>query len=556
VKGIYVMTSEQQITSDNITKDRYGSYSEYWRRNKSALEPLELANALKALRKVVGYVGANCKTVEWAGMSEPEEGKILIDISPSGGKIPIPGDRMDVMVGQAIHEALHCREWSDWIWLDVESKKKELFPRYKSYLRSLVEAGEDIYVDHIAKESVLGNYVNVTRAWYKPKGPLDASSYPDTSGLIRLWRRIALYKEEPDGYLPEYEEPLHILIEAGKQLVDGGQGINSVAERASRRSEIYVSTWDKVSTFLTLWDRQETERIMAARKAKRAERSLVYEGYTEDSLSPQLAQEVAQILATTGEDMTPLLESELTQAEDQALRTIFKDATVPYTPNLDHTLVARLRRIFQTQWERTVRTDRGLISGRVDGRRLYRVSTTGRVFRNKVHPLVNVWSITVLLDASISMGMAGADWQHAQDTCAALWKALQGYRNKLDILAYHEDHDVCRVSKLFHNRQFFTVTPCGRTPSGQSIIIAAMRMPEAKRKLLIHVTDGECNCGSSVPEALDYCRRNSIELVTLGFGLDKELVKEQYGDESSLVDSIKQVPEALETVLKKKLLRE
>ncbi|MDY6835799.1 MAG: hypothetical protein SVY53_13465 [Chloroflexota bacterium] len=549
------MAGEQKLTSDT-TKDLYGSYSEYWRRNKSALEPLELANALKALRKVVGYVGANCKTVEWAGMSEPGEGKILIDVSPSEGKVPIPGDRMDVMVGQAIHEALHCREWSDWIWLDVESKKKELFPRYKSYLKLLVDAGEDVYVDHIAKDNVLGNYVTVTRAWYKPKGSLDNSSYPNTDGLIRLWRRIALYKEAPEEYLPEYEEPLKILIDAGNQLIEGGQGISSVAERASCRSEVYVSTWDKISPFLTLWDRQETERIMATRKAKRAERSLVYEGYTEDSLSPQLAQEVAEILAATGEDMTPLLESELTKPEDKALRTIFKDATIPYTPNLDYTLVARLRRIFQAQWERTVRTDRGLISGRVDGRRLYRVSTTGRVFRNKAHPLVNVWSITVLLDASISMGMAGTDWLHAQNTCAALWKALQGYRNKLDILAYHEDHDVCRVSKLFHHRQFFTVTPCGRTPSGQAVMIAAMRMSEAKRKLLIHITDGECNCGSSVQEALNYCQRNSIELVTLGFGLDKELVKEQYGESSQLVDSIKQVPEALEIVLKKKLLRE
>ena len=530
--------------------------SEYWRRTKSTLEALELANALRSLRKVVGYVGANVKAVEWSGMSGPEGDRILIDVAPAMGEYPIPSGKMDVLVGVAVHEALHCREWSDWVWLDVESKLKDVFPRRKVYLRTLVNVGEDVCVDDVAKRDILGNYVQSAREWYRPAEPIDFSGSPNSDALFQIWRRTALGKEELQRNMPsDYAEALQVLFLATIEILDINNRSSSVAERASKRSDLYVAVWEALTPFLVDWERREIQRIVASRKKQLTSREVVYEGFTtEEVLSPQVAREVSEILASSADDVTPLLEAEFTKPEPQALRTIFKEATKPAAVITDYRLVVRLRRIFQEQWARTLRVDRGLISGRVDGRRLYRSATTGRIFRRRDHPMENVWGITVLLDASLSMGM-GSDWQLAQSTCAALYKALYGYKNRLEVLAYHEDHDVCRVHRLFHHGEFFTVSPCGRTPSGQAIMIGAMKMPESKRKLLIHVTDGECNCGTSVGEALDFCQRNKVEVVTLGFGSDKELVKEQYGENTIVVDSIQDMPQALEALLKTKLLR-
>ena len=65
------------------------NYSEYWRVNKSYIEHIEMANALKALRKVVGQLGVDAEVL-WAGMAPSHGDKIELSAPLVLGEYPIP----------------------------------------------------------------------------------------------------------------------------------------------------------------------------------------------------------------------------------------------------------------------------------------------------------------------------------------------------------------------------------------------------------------------------------------------------------------------------------
>jgi hypothetical protein len=95
-----------------------------------------------------------------------------------------------------------------------------------------------------------------------------------------------------------------------------------------------------------------------------------------------------------------------------------------------------------------------------------------------------------------------------------------------------------------------------RTPSGQAIIAATLKMPKDKRgKFIIHLTDGESNIGASVQLALNFCRKEKIDIVTLGCGYrDPQLLRNRYSSSLQLLNYFEQLPTALEILLRKKLL--
>src|SRR5665647_2216276 len=87
-------------------------YSEYWRRDKSPVEMLELAKLLHGIRKIVSHIGRNTGTVVWDGMLENAE-SITLDPSPIFGSYPIPASRADIAIGLAVQGAYRKTEWSD-----------------------------------------------------------------------------------------------------------------------------------------------------------------------------------------------------------------------------------------------------------------------------------------------------------------------------------------------------------------------------------------------------------------------------------------------------------
>jgi hypothetical protein len=104
------------------TQKRMFGYSEYWRKNKSAVESQEFIKVLFALRKVGRYIASNVKTIEWSRMSAPDSKKIEIDIGLAGEEYPLPPGKMDILVGIAAREAFHCKILSDMVLLRLKKK--------------------------------------------------------------------------------------------------------------------------------------------------------------------------------------------------------------------------------------------------------------------------------------------------------------------------------------------------------------------------------------------------------------------------------------------------
>ena len=97
-----------------------------------------------------------------------------------------------------------------------------------------------------------------------------------------------------------------------------------------------------------------------------------------------------------------------------------------------------------------------------------------------------------------------------------------------------------------------SVPPTGHTASGQAIIAAAYLMPKSKkRRILIHVTDGESNYGCDIQNGIDYCMEQKIDLITLACGYkDREVMRKQYGKSIQFIDHFGQLPTAFESLFK------
>jgi hypothetical protein len=217
---------------------------------------------------------------------------------------------------------------------------------------------------------------------------------------------------------------------------------------------------------------------------------------------------------------------------------------------VDRTLAGRISAIFQSYSAREKLMNRGLTSGKLDSRRLHRAPITGRCFKYLESRPSMDWNVTLLADASGSM--RGTKWRVVENTVSTLHRALKGYRNSLSAYAYFEIDGICMVSSLLKDDKVFSVPPCGQTASGQAIIASALFMPKTKRRrLLIHITDGESNIGLNVPAAIEYCRTKNIHLVTLGCGCrDLNAMQAQYGNTIEFIGGFRMLPQAIERLLR------
>ena len=128
-------------------------YSEFWRRDKSPVEPLELAKLLVALRKMASFVGRNVGTIVWSGMEV--ENAIALDPTPIMGKYPVPASKVDLMVGLIIQEAFKKIEWSSQLCQQAK-ERLNLAPYYEYKFNLFFNICEDVFVDNISNKNVFG----------------------------------------------------------------------------------------------------------------------------------------------------------------------------------------------------------------------------------------------------------------------------------------------------------------------------------------------------------------------------------------------------------------
>ncbi|MEW5735279.1 MAG: vWA domain-containing protein [Thermodesulfobacteriota bacterium] len=529
--------------------------SSFWRKNSSTQEPTELANLLRALRKVAGHLGPNVGRIEYLGMSHGDPAAIVVDPAMVMGQYPVPGKKTDYLVGLVVHEALLQMEWSERVF-------KNLLPDFRKMPRlalvifqKLVQTGESIYVDRIADRTILGRYVEKTRG----RALMEASAKLRTEiltvdALLYLWW-VGTWGKNIERLLePVYEPPLIHLRGLSEELRHAYDRSPSVTDRAALRADLYRGAWQAVGDIclnLTLLDRRlvwhpdELIRVTGhnpERRITNVPRKVV--------LSANLAREIEATLAVNSADITPIIRGIVGHDNPDVAPTSRWDFNIPAHPVVDRRMVARLSAVFTQYARRKKIQSRGLTSGRVDRRRLWRAPVNGRCFsQTDTLPVVD-WNVTLLLDATGSM--RGNKWRMVENTVGNLHRALLGFPNRLSAYAYFEIDGICMISRLIQGKKLLSVPPAGQTASGQAILAAAYFMPrDARRKVMIHVTDGESNFGVDVQVALDFCRREKISLITLGCGVkDKKLMTAQYGKSIQFLQSFGQLPQAVERLLK------
>lgn len=544
-----------------IPHDGVGGFSSSWRKNLSSLEALELANVLRALRKIAGFVGDNVGSIEWLGMSSKNaRGSIVLDPEFVMGEYPISYQKLDILVGIVVHEALHRVVWSERVWSEAQRIAGDTTPLRKLILSKIVGTGEDVYVDLISQKSVLGLYTAKVRKIAIERLGRTYDAAPSIDELLNIWwdsatGNLALLFDPSQEVDEVYRKELEMLSSVNKELLQISGSDQSVIDRCGKRAELYLVLWEDICDRIKPW--KIFDRIMhsgssgsvlessSGKKPSGGAGALVTGGM----------DEVEVHLAADSTDITPLIRA-VVGNDDEVIPTSLWDFDVVNShPMIDPHLVARLRRVFEVYAERGYLTNRGLTSGKIDPRRLHKAAIDGKCFKEKQFRSEASWNIALLIDASFSM--RGVKWRMVENTVAAIFTALKGTNNHLQAFGYFEIDNICMISRLIKDQKLLSLYPTGKTASGQAIIGAALQMERSGsgKRLLVHVTDGGSNCGCDVKHGIRYCKSKGIDLVTLGSGSqERELMLEQYGDSIRFLDFIEKLPSVIEGLLRKKVL--
>lgn len=533
-----------------------GSLSATWRKNTSICEPVELANLLRALRKVAGHLGPNVGSIEYAGMSQSgETPSIILEPVMVMGRYPVPAEKVDALVGLVTHEAFHRIEWSDHVWRLLEPAFSSMGGLSRVCFQKVVHTGEDIYVDLAASKTVFGLYLPMARmnGLFPAEERIRPPGGISVDALIVLWWTTTWSGRVSPQEPAVYKRPLGVLRGLTQNLRQVRDGSKGVTARCEQRADLYLKTWQDLESTLSGWKVMDKRLYWFPSPPGRGTETPQRNPATQPAvkaLAPTLARQVQRELALGSADITPIIRDIVGYDNEDVVPTSRWDFHIPAHPVVDKRLVSRLRGIFQGYSARKSLVSRGLVSGKMDRRRLYRAPCSGRCF-HRVDRLPNLdWTVTLLMDASGSM--RGNKWRMVENTVANLHRALKAYQNRLQAYAYFEVDGVCMISRLLRDRQLLSVPPSGQTASGQALIAVAYFMPKSTgRNLLIHVTDGESNFGCDVQYGIDYCRSRKIHLVTLGCGCrDRQAMHRQYGKTLQFLTHFGQLPQAMERLLK------
>ena len=584
-------------------KSAQKEYSRYWRKNYSRHEATELASALAAMRKVAGHIGINVKPIYWQGMSASPGNSIVLNPADVKGIYPIPFQKIDLMVGKVVREAFGCTEWSEWVENQVKRHASLPAEEMKDYLNSFISTVEDLYIAELVRPTVWSLYlskywrslVNIER---------DPSLPPTAASLAGVWREIMFFQTMPDNLHFYYDDLIKVLLGNFEKIIEL-KNLSTPTERRERRVKVYLEIWDRICAIIGEWEKFAPPppdavkiRDEAGPKSEKPEESAEKKGKPEKSeakeeiseeretkeensaqndnvkekpagLDEELAAQVSFKLEEGESDLTQHMSVAIEDPRVKAINTIFTRAAAKCNLSADQLQMERLKRIFQTQKTMVRRARkkaviRGVDMGKIDARRLYRVPLDGKIFKRRdIQGSDYSWNISIVADASASMagkGTAHRPWAVAEQTFVSLTEAAKGFSNHLEVFGYQEQSNQCNLIQLYRSGELYTITPAGKTPTGQAIIAAAMLMKKNdKKKLIIHITDGAANCGVNVVDSLEYCQRNGIDLITIGCGCNvqtQQFLLERYPRGTVyLMDDIRHLAEGLEILFRDKLFK-
>lgn len=542
-------------------------YSEFWRRDRSPIEVLELARLLRALRKISSFVGRNVGEIVWSGMDM--DNAIALDPTPIMGTYPVPASRTDLMVGILVQEAFRKTEWSERI-REIGKAKLQLAPHYEYKFDLFFNICENVYVDCLANRSVFGYYAEVARKWRIDKNARELISPPTVSEPLHIWWKLAAdrdenvykagYRDRSVGGLVErgslekfYKKPIDLLNTIVPALRHECGDIRGLAERGDFRLNLYLSIWREFLGLVKFWPGDRGDKFLVPEELNE---DLAIEEEERKAVKATIVsygQLIDRAIPNKRRDFTEQVKDIVMEAE-RVVRIEGNDILMLAQDKVDDALLYKLERVVRAAAQRRSSFNRGLKSGKIDRRRLHRAPTTGTIFQDKRDTFELKNDIVLLVDATGSM--ADPDkWDKAEVGYQTLFSAVLAYNKKARIFAYNEVKNSCRISELYRDGKLFTVLPHGKTASGEAIVAAAISTRSRnknRKRLLIHLTDGASNWGCGVDEAIAYCKSNGVSLLTLGIGCSasaKRSLKDEYGKLVQFLDKMEDLPQSLGTLL-------
>lgn len=541
-------------------------HSEYWRRDKSPVEMLELAKLLHGIRKIVSHIGRNTGTVVWEGMPANAE-SIQLDPSLVMGSYPVPAFKADIAIGIAVREAYHKTEWTDYV-KEMALSEIKLPPIYAYKFSLYLEMAEKIYADIASNRDVLGVYTEKARDWEIEEASKKFLRPPTFAELLHLWWQMAADRKQ-ETFRHEYQDqsvvemagktsvgqfypkPLALLNTIVDKLITECASIQGVTERCEYRFKLYVSIFNEVLDHVKFWpaDRGDSfllpsdfnEDMERADKSKEAVKATLL----------SYADEIENALRGKHVDFTDKVKSIVANFGEVA-RVEGNDHVMRSTNVVDNSLLYKLKTVLQTVSQRRSSYSRGLSSGKIDRSRLFRAPTTGMIFNLKKVRFELYNDIVLLVDCTGSMADPSR-WAKLEVICQTLFMAILSHNSNARIFAYNERKDTCRITEIYKHGKFYAVTPHGRTASGEAIIATALSLKKGRRKpFIIHITDGASNWGCGVSEAIKFCKNKKIKLLTLGLECDpmnNAALRDEYGELIQFIDDIDQLPAMLRGLL-------
>lgn len=534
-------------------------YSDFWRRDKSPIESVELVKLLVAIRKMSTFVGRNVGEIVWSGMEL--DNAIALDPTPIMGTYPVPAGKTDLMVGIMVQEAYRRIEWTE--------RLREMFrlrvqppTQYEYKFDMFFTICESVYVDGLANKSVLGYYAEAARDWRVVKTLKSLIKPPTLSEMLHLWWRLAasrdpeLYKHGHSdltlgglvmrGSLDQYyAKPMRAMNGIVPALRHDCPALSSVTARCNFRLDLYENLWHEALKYFRFWPGDRGDRFMMPDMGEDEE--LAMEAAEQAAVKATIvnyANLIEAELPLKNRDFTEQVKGNVANFENVA-RVEGNDIVMLARDRVDRHLLHKLEQVIRNATERRSIFNRGLSSGKIHRRRLYRAHTTGAVFQQKKHEFELRKNLVLLVDATGSMADP-TKWDETEMIYQTLFTAILGYSSDARLFAYNEGRNACRVTEIYRGGRMLMVLPRGKTASGEAIIATAIstRIP-GRKTLLVHITDGASNWGCGVADAIKYCKANGVSLLTLGMSCgpsDKQSLREEYGTLVKFVDRIEHLP--------------
>ena len=533
-------------------------YSDFWRRDKSPIEPIELVKLLVAIRKVASFVGRNVGEIVWSGMEV--ENAVALDPTPIIGTYPVPAAKTDLMIGIMVQEAYKRIEWSERL---REMLKLRVQPpaQYEYKFDMFFTVCESVYVDGLANKSVLGYYAETARDWRIIRVLKNLIKPPTLAEMLYLWYRLAAnrdperYKEGHSdltlgglvtrGSLDQYyAKPMDTMNSIILPLRHDCATIPSVSDRCDFRLDLYEKLWRDVLKYIRFWPGDRSDKFMIP---DMGEEDLAQEEEEQKAVKATIvnyANLIEAELPQKNKDFTEQVKGNVAKFEN-VVRIEGNDIVMMARNRVDAKLLRQIEQVVRSATDRRSVFNRCLTSGKIHRRRLYRALTTGAVFQEKKHEFELRKNVVLLVDATGSMADP-TKWDKAEMTYQTLFTALLSYTPNARLFAYNEVKNACRITELYRGGRMLMVLPHGKTASGEAIIATALstRTP-GKKTLLIHLTDGASNWGCGVEDAIKYCRKSGVSLLTLGVSCGlaaKQALREEYGKLVQFVDQTEQLP--------------